>query len=343
MIGKNIRYYRLMRNMSLNALAKTIGITRMAISNYENSKRTPDSGMIVKIAESLGVTVSDLLSGRNENLEFRHGEFRRNTSLTKRSQEFVRQSVEEYIGRFYTIIEILGDKVLPEFSVNTDFESGENNEHSALILRKILGFPENGPVGNLVSRLENLGILIIYLDIDIREFSGLNGTVGDRPYIAVNADMTPERKRFTIVHELVHMFLQSDQSCGDERTCNQIAGAFLLGLEDALRELGPRRTYLMGDSILVAKEYGISMGCLARRARDCGIVNQSNYENYCRMASARGWRKKEPARIPEEEPLLFRQLVYRAVSEEEISIRKGAEILKVMPSVIEKDCYPEAV
>jgi len=343
MIGKNIKFYRLRKNISLREMAESIGVTSMAISNYENNKRIPDSGMIYKIAESLGVRTTDLLARRNEDLIFMHGEFRRNTRLTKSNQELVRESVEEYIGRFYSVVDILGEKVLPEISVGSLFELCDDPEISASILRERLLFAKSGPVGNLVSRLENIGILIIYLDIDIREFSGINGSVSGRPYIAVKSCMTPERKRFTIVHELVHMFFGVDNDSHDERICDEVAGVFLLGYTDALRELGPKRTHLLGDAELIAKEYGISMGCLARRARDCKIITQNVYEKYCRTASVRGWRKEEPSRIMEEEPTLFKQLVFRAVSEEEISIRKGAEILHVTPSEIEKVCYPEAV
>lgn len=46
------------------------------------------------------------------------------------------------------------------------------------------------------------------------------------------------------------------------------------------------------------------------------------------MASSRGWKTQEPIRIKQERPTLFEQLVFRAVSEGEISIQQGGRIIK---------------
>ena len=40
MFGKNLKYYRLKNNMTMKALADKIGVTNMAISNYESDNRT---------------------------------------------------------------------------------------------------------------------------------------------------------------------------------------------------------------------------------------------------------------------------------------------------------------
>ena len=46
------------------------------------------------------------------------------------------------------------------------------------------------------------------------------------------------------------------------------------------------------------------------------------------MASSRGWKTQEPIRIKQERTTLFEQLVFRAVSEGEISIQQGGRIVK---------------
>lgn len=46
-------------------------------------------------------------------------------------------------------------------------------------------------------------------------------------------------------------------------------------------------------------------------------------------ASKRGWRKHEPSRIAAETASLFEMLTIRAVSEDEISQQRGAELLGV--------------
>ena len=79
------------------------------------------------------------------------------------------------------------------------------------------------------------------LDVDSRKFSGMNGKVNQYPYIVVNENMSPERKRSTIAHELVHIMF-SDKNCSEEaekeKRATAVAGAFLISIDDVHRELG---------------------------------------------------------------------------------------------------------
>ena len=109
-----------------------------------------------------------------------------------------------------------------------------------------------------------------------------------------------------------------------------ISGAFLLPKKDAQRELGIRRSAVTADMKIVAKEYGISMMLLVKRAEICGIIRESAARDFYIVAGQHGWRganSTEPTRIPLEEPSLFSQLVCRAIAEDEISIQRGAELL----------------
>ena len=117
-----------------------------------------------------------------------------------------------------------------------------------------------------------------------------------------------------------------------------MSGAFLFPQEDAIRELGVHRSAITGDMIRTAKEYGISMQLLAKRAHHLSIIRDSAYKSFCITVSSLGWRKNEPSRIDAEVTSLFEQLVYRAVSEEEISIPRGAELLKSSYCEVLKNC-----
>ena len=70
MFGKNLRYYRLRNSMTKKKLAEKSGL------NYENGDRMPSMDILKRLASALGVRVSDFLAARNENLVFKHGEFR---------------------------------------------------------------------------------------------------------------------------------------------------------------------------------------------------------------------------------------------------------------------------
>ncbi|MCF0115255.1 MAG: ImmA/IrrE family metallo-endopeptidase [Erysipelotrichaceae bacterium] len=344
MFSKNLKYYRLKKNLTRRELASLSGITPMAITHYENGERNPTMDIIKKLAEVLEIRVIDFLMIRNANLVFKHAEFRKSRDLTLLEQEYIRESVEEYFSRFFTTVEILGGEVLPECPQCHCLKLTLDDEMNAIKLREHLRFAVNGPIGNLIETLENIGILVYMVDIDNPSFSGMNGFVDERPYIAINKAMSDERIRSTIAHELAHlMFDWSDYADKDEQsiesTVTAIAGAFLFSSNDAKRELGIHRKSITKDMLLVCREYGISMMLLVKRAKIIGIINQSAEKEFYSKVSQAGWKKNEPSRIKcPETPMLFEQLVYRAVSEEEISIQKGAELLKVSYADIEEHC-----
>ena len=342
MFNKNLKYYRLKKNMSKRELASLIGVTPMAVTHYENGERRPDMMTIKAMAKALGVKVADFLSNRNENLVFAHGEFRKGSKLTVSQQEFIREDVEEYMGRFYTVVDILGGEVLPKAPDVHKIVLAGNPEEDAKRMREYLGVAESGPVGNLVQLLENRGILVYACDIDSNAFSGMNGLVNERPYIIFNKNMSPERIRSTIAHEMAHFIFIWPEHMEEkevESMATAISGAFLFSEADAKRELGVRRTKISKDMTLICKEYGISMYLLVKRAALCGIITNGVEKDFYIKAGRAGWKKNEPVRSEAEVPFLFELLVFRAVSENEISVQKGAELLKQSYDFVTEHCF----
>lgn len=344
MFGKNLKYYRLKNNMTKKALADAVGITPMAITNYENDARKPGMDTIKALAKALNVRVTDFLAHTGDELQFTHGKFRKGSKLGMTNQEYIRESVEEYFGRFFQVVSFLGGQQILEPAPQLKQLVWENDsENAARMLRQYLGIAENGPVGNLVEILENKGILVFFIDLDTDYFSGMNGTVNHIPYIVINRVMSPARIRSTIVHEVAHFAFEWPEDLAEaeeEQFATAISGAFLFPKEDACRELGYRRTAISKAMTMTCKEYGISLYMLVKRAGLCGIINDAVEKDFYIRAGKLGWRKAEPDwNIPKEEPLLFQQLVYRAVTEEEISVQKGAELLKTSYDAVAAACF----
>ena len=347
MFEKNLKYYRLKKGFSKKELATLAGLTPMAISNYESGNRKPDMDILKRLAEVLEVRVSDFLKVRNEKLDFCHGEFRKNSSMSQKEQEFVREYAEEYLGRFFTVIEILGGEVLAEAPGCHGLKLGDNPEEDGIAMRRYLNIPSAGPVPDIAYTLENKGILLLDFKGSSDKFSGINGTVNDRPYVMYNAFMSPERNRSTITHELAHLLFRWPEDMSEkevEERATAISGAFLFPKEDAIRELGIRRSFISKDMEIICREYGISMMLLTKRAQLAGIVTDSAAKEFYMRASSMGWRKNEPVRIQAEQPVLFKQLVYRAINEEEISIQRGAELLGVSyGEIVNECCFNEGI
>ena len=309
----------------------------MAITNYENGDRRPDMETIKKLAKALRVRTTDFLAVRNQNLNFSHGKFRKNSKLKLDQQEYIREAVEEYFSRFYEAIELLGGEVLPNPPELHHLELKRDFDANALTLRRSLCIPDHGPVGNLIGLLENNGILVFMLDFQNENFSGMNGSVNDRPYIVINKNMAPERIRTTIVHEIAHFMFHWPDDMDEklaEKQATAIAGAFLFPKADAIRELGVHRSAITTDMLMVCKEYGISMSLLVFRAHVCNIFNDTVYESYYRRSE----HKEGSYLTVIELPTLFEQLVYRAINEDEITIQKGAELLRMPYDRVAANC-----
>lgn len=147
MFSRNLRYYRLRKGLTKRALASMVHVTPMSISHYESGSRKPSMDIMDALAEALDVEVLDFLANADEHLEFVHGAFPTPVRLTALQQEFILVSVEEYMNRFYGIVNILGGHILPEAPACHQLSLSSSPEEDAMALRKHLAFPRAGRSG----------------------------------------------------------------------------------------------------------------------------------------------------------------------------------------------------
>ena len=69
-VAKNIKELRNSKNISQEDLAKTLNVTRQAISNWENNKAQPDIDMLMAISKALGVEMTELIYGEKPANEY---------------------------------------------------------------------------------------------------------------------------------------------------------------------------------------------------------------------------------------------------------------------------------
>lgn len=326
MVGKRIKLYRLKAGLTAKKLAEMIGVTPTTISHYEKDKRSPDLNTLRKLVAALGVKLGDLLSTVPAKHAYHHAEFRKQSRLTKSAQELVCETAEDYFDRLFSVMDQLGGDLLPPSLPCHELKAVADPEVNAQMLRKYLGLPCSGPVRDLVHLVESKGVLVFLMNYDDSKFSGMNGMADGRPFVIINQQMTAERQRSTLAHELAHLFFRFEPGMEEkelEMMMTAISGAFLFPKEDAFRVLGRKRVSI------VAEEYGISMLLLVKRAEVLGIITESLYQSFMIQASQHGWRTNEPSRIPQENTQLLEQFVRRAVGEEAITMSKGAELLHI--------------
>ncbi len=69
MICENIQVLRKKKNLTQEALAEAVGVTRQTIAKWESGESAPDLALAGRLAESLDVTLDELVEAPREELE----------------------------------------------------------------------------------------------------------------------------------------------------------------------------------------------------------------------------------------------------------------------------------
>jgi Zn-dependent peptidase ImmA (M78 family) len=337
MIGQRLKLARAGSGLSLRELEERIGnrVTAQALSKYERDEMMPSSPVLKALADSLGVSLSYLLS--SEEFELEDVEFRR-ADLPAKDMARVEAAVIDRLQRYLTLEEVLAvasidwDKPREApFPINEPADA----EQAARSMRAFwrLGLD---PLPNLAEFLEEKGIKVMSLPLPA-EIDGLSCKVTWRshkrvPVIIVNRheDVSGERERFTLAHELGHLVLECGSDVDGEKVAHRFAGSFLMPVEVLWTEVGKKRASLsIGELHELKKVFGVSVQMITYRCRELNIITEETYRALFSQYKAWGWRKPpyEPNKIDPEEPRRFHRLCLRALAEGLITETKGAELL----------------
>lgn len=88
MLGMRITLLRAEKGWSQAELARRIGVSASAVSMYEQGRREPSLGLLVRLAREFGVTTDYLLMG--ENPHSNPTEAQRPESITVRTEALIR-------------------------------------------------------------------------------------------------------------------------------------------------------------------------------------------------------------------------------------------------------------
>ena len=188
-------------------------------------------------------------------------------------------------------------------------------------------------ISNITFLLEENGIKVIHLDAET-EFDGLSGFINKTvPVIIVNKNATAERQRFTALHELGHLWLNFAQELQDkerERLCNIFANEMLIPTSEFIRLIGvSRKDISLQELIPIQIQFGISIDALMYKAKEASIITEQRYKGYCikKNSSSDFNEQIKETRYPQEQSHRFLGLVYKAISQEIISISKASSLL----------------
>lgn len=334
LFAERFKSARIMSGLSLRNLADKIGkkISRQALHRYEKGETYPDSEMMALLCEALGVRPEFFT--RESIIELGQIEFRKITYLPDKEQNRVIEITKEFLTRYLELEELLGIQktFINPLQSNENVTSFNKVEEYAHFLRKEWELGVD-PIANVVELLENYNIKVVEINAE-NEFDGLQTWVNGRniPVIVLNIGRlkSSDRKRFTALHELGHLLLpliNIDEKMA-EKYCHRFAGAMLLPKESAIRELGENRSKISLQELgMIKQKYGISIQAIIYRAKDLGIITDRYCSQLFFMINQMGWKVQEPFEYEgKESSNRFNQLLFRALSEEIISVTKAASL-----------------
>jgi Zn-dependent peptidase ImmA (M78 family) len=328
--GVRLSGARKMAGLSLQQLADALGnvITKQSLSKYEQGSMKPDSELLIKIANTLNVTIDYFF--REQSVELKGVEFRKKSKLTKTQENSIKEKTIDFLERYFEIENIL--------AVSSDFvnplsdnliSNHQDIEDKSLNLRIAWNLGLN-PISNVIEMLEDNNIKVFEIEAP-DSFDGLSAYVNGKPIIVVNKTFGLVRRRFTALHELAHIILKFDPSIDEkqiEKHCHSFAGAFLIPKRRFVEEFTRHRNHITLEELKHIKSYyGISMQATMARARNLEIISEIVYKDFSINFNMQGYRKNEPGEfLGLEDSMRFKQLLYRAAAEEMISLSKAASL-----------------
>jgi len=324
-IGQRIKQARKANNMSLRDLAEKAEVSPMAISKYERELDMPSSGVLLRLAQALGVSLDFLF--RPATISVQLQAYRKHAKLGVKEQDAIQMRIQEWLERYLEIEGFFPDEGRTVSLPVHEIHSINQVEDIALKLRENwdLGID---PIENFTQLLEDQGIKIGLVS-GFEHFDACTFTADGVPVIVTKAELPGDRQRFNLGHELGHLILNVDKGFNVEAGCHRFVGAFIVPAEAVRFELGGRRTTLdMNELFLLKKKYGLSMQAWIFRARDLGIISENAASRLFQRFRANGWHRHEPGEaLPPERPLRMERLIYRAVAEDLISRSRAQELL----------------
>jgi Zn-dependent peptidase ImmA (M78 family)/transcriptional regulator with XRE-family HTH domain len=350
--GSKLREARLAMRITQTELAARIGKTRQAVSQYEQEETAPDGDVMARIVEALDQPLAYFVSDAPPEFGASSVRFFRAFGPKTKRRNAAAEVLGSWLARTAKYLDTFINYPaldLPPIAQQTQLGgySLEQIELAAEECRRHwkLGV---GPISNMVSLLENKGIIVcryVVPDEQIEAFSFWNG--GKAMVFLASEKDSACRARFDAAHELGHLILHRGIGAEEiedpsvlkaiEHEADLFAGAFLLPKASFAAEVFSTRL----DAFWPLKlRWRVSAQAMIRRSRELDIIDPDQYLNLYKTISFRKMRKRElyDDRIQLEEPLLLRKAAQLLLNSGHKTADEMALSIQLTTQVIEQLC-----
>jgi Zn-dependent peptidase ImmA (M78 family)/DNA-binding XRE family transcriptional regulator len=340
-IGARLKEAREARKLTAISLAELVGITRQAISQYENDLQSPRPDVLAKISAILGLPEkyfrTTLTISEHSAIFYRSMSAATKAVRLRGERRFLwLKMIVSYLEQFVQFPPLH----YPEFGLTGDpnLISMEQVEELAAQARRFWNLGDN-PIQNMTLLLEANGALVVREEFDARTLDAFSEfRQDDRPYVFLGADKDSSvRSRFDAAHETAHALLHSKvlQSQVNkpsefkliEEQANRFAGAFLLPAAPFADDFYTANLDLLKS---LKPKWKTSIATMIKRAQDLDLISEVQARLLWINLSRRGWRTEEPYddELDIEKPTILRRAVELLISNE---IQNREDILSRIP------------
>jgi Zn-dependent peptidase ImmA (M78 family)/transcriptional regulator with XRE-family HTH domain len=369
-VGARLKEAREARGLTAAALADILGVSRQAVSQYENEQQSPRPEIMAKVEQVLNLPQTFFYRPVPERKpETRRIFYRSMNSATKLARVRVERRYEwlteiaAYLREYINFPPVR----YPHFDVPHDPRqlSWEDVEDFAARTREFWGLGD-GPISNVVWLLENKGAVVARGMIEADELDAFSewhewqaktGT----PYVFLGADKeSGPRSRFDAAHELGHLVMHRDIDPKYisnrttfkviEEQAHRFAGAFLL---PALAFSNDFSVANLDAFMALKPKWKVSVALMVHRSEDLDLASKEQVQRLWINRTRRGWRQKEPLddQLLIEKPRLLKRALTMIVEEgiQSLDDIRGAlpysagdivELANLPPHFLEEDVAP---
>ena len=282
------------RGLSQAELAKLVVLQQGTISKIESGLLPPSTDIIDRLARALRyprilLFESDRVYGFNSTVFFH----RRRQSLPDRTLRKLHAFMNLTRMRIARLLRSTDISTECRFQISEPAEYSGRIDRIAQLVRSTWHLPP-GPVRNVTEAIENAGGLVISVDFETRQADAISEWVPPYPPIFLvnsNSDITGDRLRMTLAHELGHIIMHRFPNAEMEQQANAFAAEFLMPRKEIKSSLyGLTWAKLLDLKI----HWKVSMAAIVQRAYELGTITESQRKYQFIQLSRRGYRTREP-------------------------------------------------
>ena len=354
-IGTNVMRLRAAKGMSQSALAERARLSRPGLAKIERGHALPRANTLRELARALGVSTVELATPVRP---LRTVRFRARKRVREREQLLA--EVSNWLDDYCFLEELLDSS--QDFVLSDLRDRGLDARGLAEAAREKLELDDQ-PIHDICGLLEKCGVKVLRIPRATDAFFGLSVKEDDGgPAVVINTweRISVERWIFSAAHELGHLLLHPDaydhkeerEPKQEEREADLFASFFLMPHESFEREWTDASGHPLYERILKVKRiFHVSYKTVLLRLIQCGEASKDIFQVF-QVQHRRRYGKTlkkadepqpltehefderrgmEPDRLSDADCLddRLRRLVRRAVEGEEISLGRGAEILRL--------------